>query len=163
MILDRDFCPVARLDRAEALRLLDRAASRRRSWRRGSPPGYRATAAEVGHGRDRRVEPVSGFAAISSIARSVAATKASTASPFVSSVVAPAISPLPGSGVMSSTRRTFTCSPVSCSWTGSLLAKPVAASTAPCGDRGTLAEVGVLDDLQVVGRQIGRLRAAPGA
>ena len=75
--------------------------------------------------------PTSGSWLISSMARSVAATKAAMASPLDSSAACPTISPLPGSGVISSTRRTFTASPVSSNWTGSLLANPVAASTAP--------------------------------
>jgi hypothetical protein len=46
------------------------------------------------------------------------------------SSVRPDDEPGPGNGVMSSIRRTTTVSPSS--WIGSLLAKPVAASTAPC-------------------------------
>ena len=76
--------------------------------------------------------PASGDAAISSIARSVAAMNAAIASRFDSRVALPTIRPLPGSGVMSSTRRIEAVSPVRSSCTGSLLSKPVAAWTAPC-------------------------------
>ena len=45
---------------------------------------------------------------------------------------APTISPLPGQWRDLVDAQDVHSSPVSCNWTGSLLAKPVAASTAPC-------------------------------
>ena len=113
--------------------------------------------------RSPRPAPPGGSAVISSIARSVAATNAAIASRLVSSVSAPTISPGPGSGVMSSTRRTVAGSPVSSSWTGSLLAKPGRGVDGALRDGGALAEVGVLDDRSRP-RASGRpTRAAPGA
>ena len=76
--------------------------------------------------------PTFGSAAIASMARSVCSMNRAIPSAFESSVLTPAISPGPGSGTIRSTCSTTACSPPRSSWTGSLLAKPVAASTASC-------------------------------
>ena len=51
---------------------------------------------------------------------------------FLAMAEVEAISPLPGRGTTWSTRSRVLGVPDSSSWTGSLLVKPVAASTAPC-------------------------------
>ena len=99
--------------------------------------------------------PLAGSAAISSIALRVAATNAAIASCFDSIVDTPLISPGPGSGVMSSTRSTVAFSPVISSWTGSLFANAGRGVHGVLRDGGALAEVRVLDDRHVVGRQTG--------
>jgi hypothetical protein len=68
---------------------------------------------------------------MSPIALSVARTNPATASCLDDAVAVETISPGPGSAVTSSTWRTNAGVPASSSWTGSLFAKPVAASTAP--------------------------------
>ena len=56
---------------------------------------------------------------------------------------------------MSSTWSTVACSPASSSWTGSLFAKPVAASTAPCATAAPWPKSGYSTICEVVGRQVG--------
>ena len=75
--------------------------------------------------------PFCGSTSISCIARSVAAMKARSCVALLLIALVPAIRPLPGSGTAWSTRRTVLRVPDSSSCTGSLLMKPVAASTAP--------------------------------
>ena len=58
--------------------------------------------------------------------------KPATAARFDWRVVPPTMTPGPGRGTDASTVRTLTSIPDCRSWTGSLLTKPVAASTAPC-------------------------------
>ena len=76
--------------------------------------------------------PFCGSAVISSMARSVAAVNALRASRLEASVAVPVTRPGPGSAMLSSTPRTTGSIPARFSAIGSLLAKPVAASTAPC-------------------------------
>ena len=81
-------------------------ASRIASWVAGSAASSGTTAVAASR-------PTAGSAAISSIARSVAATNARSASPFVAIVSTEATRPGPGSAVSAGTRRTTTSSPAS--------------------------------------------------
>ena len=76
--------------------------------------------------------------------------KALSASALASSVFVPVTRPGPGSGTASSTVRTTGSMPAFRSWIGSLLAKPVAASTWPCWSAAACAEVRELHDGHVV-------------
>ena len=100
--------------------------------------------------------PTVGFALISSIAWSVAATNAATASCCSSSVFVPAMSPGPGSGVIESIRRIDGLLAVQLQLDRLVVDEPGRGVDRALLDGGRLGEIGVLDDLDVVGRQAGR-------